>query len=842
MKKITIALVVVLLAVAVFTFVRTWGERSMALEQENVRQAPSATPATGPPEFGEKFAERSAVDTATAGAGDRNEHPAPLPDGELSVVVVDGASGERASDVLVRAQVAYAGHRTWHEARTDPSGAARFSFAQTVTVCCVHVPPVPTRVEVEEWMQEALEPGEKREVTVTLRAGYTLTGHVVDAVGQGLPDAEVLAWCGMYKKGDLPHRTTVTAADGSFLLEHLGPRFVAVARKEGLACVEGLRGELKADTQLPGLEIRMGPARTLRGTVLSPDRHPIADADVSVTNGLNSTSTLDATPTPGVSRFKGGDAVTTSGADGRFLLEGLPAVNALLHVKAAPFLTYSQYHPVGGPPVEVVLDPGLTLVGRVVDAAAKPAKGARVRSGTSTMVCDEDGRFEVSGMIDRGDPPPYLYVLHDGHAVELVQPVRPGPGRGEFLKIQLKPERVLAGRVVDDEGSGVEGVEVWIEGDREFDPGFTHARRSTWEWRAGIDTATTDATGAFRFANLYDGGFLVHAVSPEDGRSTIDRRTSAGDENVELVLNRAAYRKVVLAGTVRDAATNEPVKAFTITPFVNGKGQHHHKLEDVEGRFEVAGLKAGEIAILFKAPRYASYRIPSREYSIGEHELDVWLKLARTLRLRVVDEDGKPHSNGRVRVLDADGQELSFELAGIPRTSASLQGAPLVLPGLPEGLVTVRVSLGHVEKSLAVDLHLVGDEEVEFVIPRKRFAYVSVTVLLIEGDLTEAEVRRAWDEALTKNDFTWLMNRVNAGDLSLPEQPLLVEATQYGQHVAQLKIEPLAGGSFSTETCTLPEGEVSIEVQGVGIQKAVMHFEVIAGEKFQHLLLLLRSE
>ncbi|MEM7517872.1 MAG: carboxypeptidase-like regulatory domain-containing protein, partial [Planctomycetota bacterium] len=88
-----------------------------------------------------------------------------------------------------------------------------------------------------------LESGEERTVEIAVHGGGTLRGTVVDRSGQPVPRARVLGWC--IPNDEFPHHREVVAdAEGRFVVENLGPRFVLKATSESLVCHRGLRGEL----------------------------------------------------------------------------------------------------------------------------------------------------------------------------------------------------------------------------------------------------------------------------------------------------------------------------------------------------------------------------------------------------------------------------------------------------------------------------------------------------------------------------------------------------------------------------------------------------------------------
>jgi hypothetical protein len=60
----------------------------------------------------------------------------------------------------------------------------------------------------------------------------------------------------------------------------------------------------------------------------------------------------------------------------------------------------------------------------------------------------------------------------------------------------------------------------------------------TWERAARIDTTWTDASGAFRFAQLYAGEFEIEAVLAGEPQRAASARVRADDTAIELRLAR----------------------------------------------------------------------------------------------------------------------------------------------------------------------------------------------------------------------------------------------------------------------------------------------------------------
>ncbi|MEW6071504.1 MAG: carboxypeptidase-like regulatory domain-containing protein [Planctomycetota bacterium] len=203
----------------------------------------------------------------------------------------------------------------------------------------------------------------------------------------------------------------------------------------------------------------------LSGTVVHADGRPAAGATVRL-----------------------GSAAARAKLDGAFRLlvrridPGADLVGALAGFQPAvqPGFGARLLEAAGAPaPVELVLGPpALALAGRVASLAGEPGKGWRVAlaagteaagaegtlleelAGAVTCRTDREGRFRIEGLL------PGRYVLRafetPGGPVIESAPIEP-PRDDVLLQIPAGPERgPLAGRVVDERGEPVAGVQVGI--------------------------------------------------------------------------------------------------------------------------------------------------------------------------------------------------------------------------------------------------------------------------------------------------------------------------------------------------------------------------------------------
>lgn len=563
------------------------------------------------------------------------------------------------------------------------------------------------------------------EVDASLDSGPThpVRVRVVDDTGTPIAGATVSAHRGPRARGDAVAQAA-TDVDGYAELADVPAHFELLAEADGYVLEQSLRGTLESALDADDAVLVVRPAAYVTGVVVDVSGAPVEGVRVAI----GAPTIFDRmTASPGVYRAGHGAATAHSNTAGRFELGPVADREHMLTAETPGYLR-ARVAAQPGTPVRVELDRGAGLEGIVFEADGTPAVGALVRSGsmpTSERVkTDAQGRYVVWGYArpTSGDgfarearaigtatgsgptSPPYLLVLHEGHAVQVLQPVRPRVDSLAVQDVRLVPGHGIAGRVLAADGAPVAGAEVWIEGTNEVDPGYVTDRRTTWEYMAGIADTETDADGRFVFDRLYAGLWTVHASFPGD-RRTVDVETRAGVGDLVVRLDREALDKVVLAGRLTDGLTGAPIPSFRVVPFVEGMGTFYD-VEDADGRFRVAGLPPGPIQVSISADGFAHHNLDERVFALGEHLLDVQLLPTRELVLRVTEDGKHPTGSVQVSVLDSSGAELMLPTGDSGRSSSVwLRGGETGLRGLPAARVTViaTASDGRVARA-AIDL------------------------------------------------------------------------------------------------------------------------------------------
>ena len=777
--------------------------------------------------------------------------------------------------------------------RTDEEGQVVFEVPRDSKLRHIVALTTDKLVSKSQWLRGRRSGGGDQDLTLIVGPGGTISGVVLDEHDQPVPGARVRGWCG-YIKGE-PHRSVRADEQGRFTVEHLGSRFHLIAETDDKVRARGLFGTLRHEQFEANLELRVAPAVTWQGEVHDPEGRPVQGAEVHVGNGANTYGDNNRVA-EGVHWFRAGSCRTESDAEGRFQLDGLPPRNIYLEVNQAPYLAHRKWHDEGRGPLTVVLDPGLRLKGEITSSSGTPAQGARVRfypfysnvhNAPLWTEADEEGRFEIAGMSrppsmerdgyidsqpDRN--PPTIVVVAPGHAVRVMQPLRPSETGLPAVAVLLEAERHIRGRVVDEAGQPMADVLVRIEGDRTFERGMSDGRTWTWERAGEKDECRTAEDGSFAFDSLYEGTFAVRAHALQDDQLFVEKRCSLigpdMEASAELVLTRTAVRQVVVKGRVIDAHTSKPIENFKVIPYHEKSGRHY-LFTDPAGRFEVVGLAPGAWEVDVQAPGYVRWSSEERYLERGEHEFDVELIPCRNLTLRLVDGFGdRIEADASVQVLDVSGQVITLyvPIGGGSYSHESMLHADqgeIRLPNLPRAPLTLRVLHDFRRTDHPIDLRTWNEEAFEVVVSTLERRSIQLSFLEAGDELQadEGEVERHWNRARTSEESrAWITERFEDGRLRYPQHAFQVRIDVGAvEGVKRAEIEPkgegfrirerglMARGSsfsdnddlhFASIWASVPPRDHSIHIESAHYRQRTFTEDLELGEGTHRILVVLR--
>ncbi|MCK4627305.1 MAG: carboxypeptidase regulatory-like domain-containing protein, partial [Phycisphaerae bacterium] len=342
--------------------------------------------------------------------------------------------------------------------------------------------------------------------------------------------------------------------------------YISLQMRESVEVVEG-------QTQRLAFQLKVQPK--IRGIVLDQQGKPVSGASVCV--------------------LPGGDRGVITGEDGKFEVsarshawpDGQEPQIVLVARHLQQNLTAAVEVEDESKPLEVRMQPGAMLAGRVTEESGKPIPGARVtvmlnhrmwgssiRSGQ--LATDAQGRYEIKAI-----PAGWKYR---------VSTKADGFGRGETIvwlfkdqarRVEVKPlvlrraNLSISGVVMDGSGKPVPDIQVSVQGQ-----GQPYA------------SIRTDKAGRFTINNLCKGTLRVSVFREIAGRrESGDVKASAGDRDVKIVLGRSDYsrsiRQPMSEAAAREAnrKTLQRLRSIKVSPRFKevGFGEIIQYLRDVTG-------------------------------------------------------------------------------------------------------------------------------------------------------------------------------------------------------------------------------------------------------------------
>ncbi|NOK03819.1 MULTISPECIES: carboxypeptidase-like regulatory domain-containing protein [Myxococcus] len=412
---------------------------------------------------------------------------------------------------------------------------------------------------------------------------------------------------------------------------------------------------------------------SLRGRVLDPQRHPAAGIQLSATREMPSES-LSARPcdtrAPGlplsssscigepeelvrelVEVGHGDTPVVAQGAtsaDGTFLLEGLPEGTVALWAIGERHATLALDVRTGTQDVELVLETGHFLPGRVIAESGAPLPGARL-----TLFHQDHSRFfdaqaGADGRFAFGPLPPGAYSVvatHEGLLTDSLQNV----DAAKLDPIVLHPPRRLSGRVLAQD-KPVSGAEVHVP--------YTSS------------VTVTDDQGRFSFEPLSPGDYEVRAEHQgEHGFATVTLTEESGDADTTVRLGTLVY----LEGTVRDES-GRPIPQATV-----GAGAARGRSPPVDyvtttadGRFRLGPLRLEPY--IFNVMASGFLGLLHDAVAAPGHRLDFTLQSAHLVQGTVTDAQGNPVPGVDIDLDEETRTESETDLRSVDATTSDEHG------------------------------------------------------------------------------------------------------------------------------------------------------------------------
>lgn len=507
-----------------------------------------------------------------------------------------------------------------------------------------------------------------------------LEARLVDAVtGTPLPDADVT----VTNVDDIAEPTATLDEDGHLRIDHLPPE---ITFGVGIECdgyeprqFSHLRGD--ARSIIPLGVVALEPRRQVQVVVRDAEGGPVDRARVT----LHPRDARATTATALERAARVAEAVlatplqtSATDADGAATMRDIPAAAAVVVVSnGEDGATAHEVDPFSGSVrEEVVLAPGVTFRGEIVDPSGNAVARARVvlveskdgpGPGLSFAVVDTDadGRFTAT----RVDPVPhYVFVIAPGRAARGLGPY---PSDTEHGVLITAPDGAdVEGKVLTR--TGVPPADAEVTG-RANVPG------------AVLRRAKCDRAGSF----VLEGLSVGHAVVELNARGYAPERAhvpvaSFGGE-VSLRLDAPGR----LIGTV--TADGEPVSGAVVRDLRDGA----RAVSDVRGEFRLDGLAAGRVDLEARAARHAPARVEAEVRLREEAGIRIALTPGGELEVLVQGpgSEARPFATVSAYLVLADGS-----IALLPTTSAitgSTGRARLVNLGAERPVVLFVRASGH---------------------------------------------------------------------------------------------------------------------------------------------------
>ncbi len=420
---------------------------------------------------------------------------------------------------------------------------------------------------------------------ITLKPGVTITGVVVDPEAEPVVGAEVVRLesdlqLKVVESGErfdhLPAAAT-SDAEGMFRIPDL-------ARDEAvhlLVRCSGYRHGWVEGVEAGGTEpviVVLERAAQIRGRVVDEREQPIAGAYLLARAPHPLTAGETSLLHPSIRQ---GD--TRSDHAGHFVLEDVRTGTILIDALARGYLPTRDVEVVvreAGETVdvEIVLARDAVLEGYVVDSRDQPVDGARISIGPGSALSDAEGYYRAEGI----PPGPETVLVDHRDYSRLEKKVEIEPGV-HSLELVLAAGFEVSGRVVDPEGSGIEGVRVQLLQDQSV-------RRYA---------ALSEAGGSFAMPAVAPGEYSLAAEKQGYAISEVEESVKVVDEPV-WDLRVPLTPGITIAGRLLGLGRDELARVEVTGRW--GLNREVYGLVDRLGSYELPHLAPGDWEVRASLP------------------------------------------------------------------------------------------------------------------------------------------------------------------------------------------------------------------------------------------------
>ena len=401
------------------------------------------------------------------------------------------------------------------------------------------------------------------------------------------------------------------------------------------------------------VELRLGGA--LAGRVMTSGGQPVTGCMVTIQYEGDTELTIAGNPSSGTN------------ARGEFRIQGLENATVDLVVKAPRHLETvvkrieireGDVH--AG--IEITLEEGNTVAGRVVTVDGEGIRGAKViardySEGVKEMSAktDANGRFRLENILSESTVE--IEVVDNSYGGFVDEEVKVGT---EDLEIVLKELGKLVGTVE-------------IGGDSELKSFSVHPQltgdRSDPRKELKSKTFSFGEDGTFEYTGVTAGEYVVHVGAPSFAAATIENVVVKEGESVDLgsILLEVGG---MITGQIIDPDTGDPISQARVqvvqgtSRFLKGVGNEGGKgkatqITDTEGYFSFTNLRGGELSLRVTKNGYSSRVVEGVNPDVGASSKELKIELSHGAQISgvVVGKAGSPERRMPVYLIGATPQQ-----------------------------------------------------------------------------------------------------------------------------------------------------------------------------------------
>jgi protocatechuate 3,4-dioxygenase beta subunit len=436
-------------------------------------------------------------------------------------------------------------------------------------------------------------------------------------------------------------------------------------------CAKPLLGVRVQAGQHVDLELVLIHGATVRGQVVDPSGAPIGGASIRAEDETGIVEEIF-----GESRLD-----VQSDTDGRFVLRALPPGAWTIVGRADGFLEARSERleladRQGTDGLELVLERGMSISGRVLWPEGQPAPAAKVSlhipldpSGAGALwldpvirevAADAKGEFQISGLADAN------YRLHAVASRDGAGEARLGTcyarqdnvRAGAEVVLQLEPSCSIRGLARDDLGAPVPSFNVITTKRNDFES----QRRQSFK----------DPGGAFEWSGLECDSWRVQ-VRALGGRGSEERLVQLPNEEwLEFIVPRGANVRGRVVDGQGAPIVAAKIEVHSVAEHASARPGEPELSTGEDGCFEIEGISPEAVIFRASAEGFAPSETQPVDLAPGETREDVLLSLGRggTLTGEVYDARGKPQPGRTIQLLGRTWGDVSAISDGAGRFQA----------------------------------------------------------------------------------------------------------------------------------------------------------------------------